>query len=227
MLLILKEGNKILLQNNSLISSINMVSILSKFVAKQFWHPEGVGWSFSTFLMNRMNQKQYKAVLEHIHVWPTDRVLDIGFGNGYLIKKILEQRPQMVYGIDISEDMVNMVSRKNEVLLWKKLDLRLADVQSLSFDTTFFDKIYTVNTLYFWKDSEKSFSEIERVLKFWGLFLNVIYTKEWLDSLSYTKHWFNKYSLEEVQHMTKKSGLQIVEVIPISQKAFCVISQKK
>ena len=116
--------------------------------------------------MNRMNQKQYQAVLDNINVELSDAILDIGFGNGYLLEKLLQQSPQKLAGIDISQDMVDTVSKKyQKEIKAHQLDISLADVQALPYEDESFDKIYTVNTVYFWDTIEQSFSEVERVLK--------------------------------------------------------------
>ena len=174
-----------------------------------------------------MDKKQYQAVLDTINIQLTDTILDIGFWNGYLMKKLLKYQPKRISWIDISQDMVDKVSRKyQKEIANHQLDISLTDVKNLPYEDGSFDKIYTVNTLYFWDDVEKSFTEIERVLKSWGIFLNVVYSKERLDSLSYTKYWFSRYSLEDIQKFTKNAGLSIKEIIPISKKAFWIIAVK-
>ena len=198
-----------------------------KYVWEQFRKPMWLGGDFSTLIMNQMNKKQYQSVLDTINIQLTDTILDIGFWNWYLIKKLLKYQPKKISWIDISQDMVNKVSRRYQKEIESfQLDISLSDVKNLPYEDGSFDKIYTVNTLYFWDDPESAFSEIVRVLKNWGFFLNVIYSKEWLDSLSYTKYWFSKYSLEDIQIFTETSGLSIKEIILISNKAFCIVAMK-
>jgi hypothetical protein len=40
----------------------------------------------STKTMNIINQEQYTSVLENLNLVSNDIIMDIGFGNGYLIK---------------------------------------------------------------------------------------------------------------------------------------------
>ncbi|MDR0912977.1 MAG: hypothetical protein LBM96_10305, partial [Methanobrevibacter sp.] len=61
-----------------------------------------------------------------------------------------------------------------------------------------------------------------------GIFLNVIYSKEWLSKLKVTDNYFNKYSIDEIKTLTKCSGLEIIDIIEIDkEKAFGIISKKK
>ena len=56
-----------------------------EYVGNNFRNPNGIGGKITTKIMNIMNQKQYKAVLDNINLENNDVLLDIGFGNGYLI----------------------------------------------------------------------------------------------------------------------------------------------
>jgi ubiquinone/menaquinone biosynthesis C-methylase UbiE len=158
---------------------------------------------------------------------PDNVVLDIGFGNGYLIKKLFEQNvPITIHGIEISNDMINKVTTKNKQNIENgTLKLVLENISKTSFEENMFDKIYTVNTIYFWNELEKSFSEIKRILKSGGIFINVIYTKEYLDKIVYTSYGFNKYSAEEIKSITENNRMKVIETIEIQKnKSYCIIS---
>jgi ubiquinone/menaquinone biosynthesis C-methylase UbiE len=201
----------------------------TKYVAKQFGNPAGFGGTIVHFIMNKQNTQQYNAVQGSINIQPTDIILDIGFGNGYLIKKLLEQNPKKVYGIEISQDMLNKVRHKlKRVISEGNLDLCLANIKKLPYNDTFFDKICTVNTVYFWDDTESSFAEIERILKPNGIFINVFYSKELLDKMHHAQYGYSKYSIDQIIGMTEKSGLKIIRVIEIQKDvSFCIIAEKQ
>jgi len=204
------------------------MKLIYKYIARQFSNPIGFGGKISTFVMNRLNQKQYKAIVENIDIKETDTILDIGFGNGYLIRKLSNKNPQKMYGIEISPDMLHMTIKKN----WKKVEegkvqLLLANVQDLPFENSSIDKVYTVNTVYFWQDIHKGFSEIKRILKPNGIFLNVMYLREWLDELPITQYGFSKYTIEQIKKVTTESGLKIERIFEIqSGKSICIIAKK-
>jgi len=89
------------------------MKLIYKYIAQQFGNPTGFGGKISTFIMNCLNRKQYKTVVENIDIQETDTVLDIGFGNGYLLRKLSNKNPQKICGIEISADMLNSTIRKN------------------------------------------------------------------------------------------------------------------
>jgi ubiquinone/menaquinone biosynthesis C-methylase UbiE len=159
---------------------------------------------------------------------PNNTVLDIGFGNGFLIKKIFKKNiPVKIYGIEISQDMVNKVSSKYKKYVNNgNLLLKLENIEKTSFENNLFDKICTINTIYFWEDFGKCFSEIKRILKPNGLFLNVIYTKDYLNKIIYTKYGFKKFTAEEIVNITKENGMEIINTIEIvKNKSYCIVSK--
>ena len=92
------------------------------YVGNNFRNPNGISGKITTKIMNIMNQRQYKAVLDNINLENNDILLDIGFGNGYLINKLLKKNNNIkIFGIDISKDMVNIVSKKYKQSLVSKI----------------------------------------------------------------------------------------------------------
>lgn len=202
--------------------------IYYKFLSSQFSNPHGIFGSILATYMNHLHKKQYQTILNNINIKKTSTILEIGFANGYLIKKILSKTPEKVYGIDISEDMVNNTKKKlKKDVENKKIELKVADVKDLPFENDLFDRIYTVNTMYFWDNPGKSFLEIKRTLKEGGIFLNCLHSKEALSNSKVTEYNFNKYSINEIEEMNNEAGLTIIDIIEIENtKSFCIISKK-
>jgi len=206
-----------------------MIKKFIKYIGNNFRKPNGIGGKITTKLMNLMNQKQYKAVLDNISLETNDILLDIGFGNGYLINKLFKMNNNVkIYGIDISNDMVNIVSQKYKQYIDNNcLKLLLENINDeTTFENDMFSKIYTVNTIYFWNDLNKCFSEIKRILKPNGIFINAIYTKEYLDKTEFSKYGFIKYSKEDMLKLTEENGMKIKNIVEIKKnKSYCIISE--
>lgn len=200
---------------------------ITKNIAEQFGKPTGIGGIISTFIMNRMNQTQYKCVINNLNCSQKDRILDIGFGNGYLIKHLAKNNKGNFYGIEISDDMLKAASKRNSDFIKQgKIHLTKGNVMDIPFENSFFDKIYTVNTIYFWESLDKSLSEIKRVLKPNGIFINAIYSKQWLDNAKFTQYGFLKYTPEELEEATLRNGLNVFQVIETKKNiSYCIISK--
>lgn len=201
---------------------------ITKYIGEQFGKPTGIGGKISTFIMNRMNQKQYRGVINELGACPKDKILDIGFGNGYLINKLATENSGKYYGIEISEDMIKIASKRNhQHIQTKKVTLEKGDALNMDFKDEFFDKVYTVNTVYFWSDLSKGLSEVSRVLKPNGIFINAIYSKEFLDKIRYTKYGFSKYTPKEIEEVALLNGFNVVKTIETKlDSSYCIILQK-
>lgn len=200
---------------------------ITKYIAEQFGKPTGIGGIISTFIMNRMNQIQYKSVMNNLNCSEKDRILDIGFGNGYLINTLAKKNEGEFYGIEISDDMLKTGCKRNSKLIKQgKVHLTKGNVMDIPFQNSFFDKVYTVNTVYFWENLDKSLSEIKRVLKPNGAFINAIYSKQWLDGIKYTQYGFSKYTPRELEEATLRNGLNVFKVIETRKNiSYCIISK--
>lgn len=83
--------------------------VMSKFVeylSNQCGNPHGLIGRIMTWTMNRANNAMYKGVVNELEIQDNLRVLDVGFGNGYLETLIIQKGKCYIEGIDISEDMV-------------------------------------------------------------------------------------------------------------------------
>lgn len=204
------------------------MKFIYKYIAKQFKNPTGLGGQLATSIMNSQNKKLYQSVINNINIQKTDTVLDIGFGNGNLIQELLKENPEKFYGIDISSDMINLVSKRNRKEIDKgRLQLAFGNVQDMPLEDSSIDKAYTVNTVYFWQDIDKGFSEVKRVLKPNGIFLNVFHLKKLLDQLPISQYGYSKYTSEQIEKITIQNGLKVMNILEIDPgKSICVIAKK-
>ncbi len=189
----------------------------TEYIARQFSNPAGFGGMLSTFFMNHLNRLQYTSVISEVAPLADRTILDIGFGNGYLLKHLARYYENRYYGVDISSDMLTVAHKRNKRFIASgMMKLAKGSVDNLPFADNFFDLAYTVNTVYFWSDLEKGLAETYRVLMPGGAFVNVIYEKEWLDKIPYTRHGFSTYTIEELIESASKIGYA-VETIEIKK----------
>jgi len=121
---------------------------LTKYIAEQFGNPSGIGGKISTLIMNMTNQKQYNTVIQKLNISANEKILDIGFGNGYLIHKLAEKFKALFWGIDVSEDMLNTAIKRNKRAIEQgNMKLQVGNVSEMEYEACFFDKVYTVKYL--------------------------------------------------------------------------------
>lgn len=204
------------------------MSKFTEYIGRQFGDPHGVVGKICCIIMNVINKRMYLKVVDEVRLSGGEKLLDIGYGNGYLLQKLYKKAKAELYGIDISEDMKTQAeNRCKNAKSDGRLFLRVGDCCDLPYDDEMFSAVTSVNTVYFWSDTVKGLSEIRRTLKTGGSFYNIVYTKEFLDKLSYTKKGFRKFSPEELTELGRKSGFDNIEVRDIIKgKSFAVIYTK-
>ena len=204
------------------------MSKFTEYIGSQFGNPRGFAGKVCCILMNIINKAMYKKTVSIMEISSDGNLLDIGYGNGYLLKCVYKKTKANLYGIDISEDMKKLAAKRNKKASDDgKLFLDIGDCCDLKYADDFFEAVTSINTVYFWEDTTKGLSEIRRTLKAGGSFYNVVYTKEWLDKLSYTDKGFKKFRPDELVALGKSAGFENIQVKNIVKgKSFVVIYTK-
>lgn len=215
------------IKENGIHGEVNMGKF-TEYIGSQFGNPHGFVGKICCVIMNVINRAMYKNTVSAMDIKSGDKVLDIGYGNGYLLQLIYKKCNAELYGIDISEDMKIQATKRNKKAVKNgQLFLRVGDCCDLPYEDNMFSGVSSINTVYFWNDTIKGLTEIKRVLKPNKSFYNVVYTKEWLDALSYTKKGFKKYEPAQLVEFGKAAGFEKIEVRDIvKEKSFVVIYTK-
>ena len=200
----------------------------TKYVSSQFKNPRGFGGVIISIIQNVLNRAMYNDAATIVSLKHDDRVLDIGYGNGYLLQILYNKQVVDLYGIDISDDAKKMATKKNKKAFRDNhLHLSVGDCCSLPYEESTFDAVTSINTIYFWNDTVKGLSEIRRTLKNGKSFYNIVYTKEYLDTIKYTQIGYKKFELNELKEYGKQAGFENVETKKIMNgKGFVVIYTK-
>ena len=199
-----------------------------KMIGQQFANPHGfVGWVCCK-IMNVINNKMYKSVVKQIEADGSATVLDVGYGNGYLLQLLDKKFACNLYGVEVSPDVEKLAYKRNKKSVdGGRIRLLQADCCDMPFEQQTFDFVTSVNTVYFWQDTVKGLSEIHRVLKDGGVFYNAVYSREWLQKLAYTKEGFKFFDRQDYVDLGKRAGFAKVEIVDIKRgKNFVVVYTK-
>lgn len=136
-------------------------------LAKHLGNPEGAIGKAVTASLNKANAGSYSAALSKLGVNAHDRVIEIGFGNGREIPRIISQALDVTYfGLDVSETMVAEASEFNaEAVRASRVTIAHGVSTSIPVDAGAFDKALAMNTIYFWSNPVADLRELRRVLK--------------------------------------------------------------
>ncbi|MHC4477104.1 MAG: class I SAM-dependent methyltransferase [Planctomycetota bacterium] len=147
-----------------------MLSTIGKVLKK--FHPEGIPWP-GTALYNAVSktnifQRHYELISRDLLTYCSEgRVLDIGTGPGWLLKKLREASPKFqITGLDISASMVAK-ARKNikQAGLSDVINIEQGQADSMPFADCSFDMAVSTGSIHHWKDPTSGLNEIYRILK--------------------------------------------------------------
>ncbi len=183
---------------------------------KKIWNEIAPTW-------NKYRSKTPKIVGEFLKD-KKGKVLDVGCGSGrnFVVQECLE-----FYGIDFSEEMIELAKEKAEKLRMKA-ELKVGEADKLSFKDNFFDYVicFAVINCILTKEKRKNIlEEIYRVLKkggnvlisSWGRHSERLNNKEKECFISWKVSKDKKvarytyiYDLEELENEAKKIGFKII-----------------
>lgn len=178
-------------------------------LAKQLRKPEGDAGVSVGKIMNEGNAGMYQLTFEMLGLEVGDKVLEIGFGNGKFIPELLSLSADILYtGIDYSDTMVESASQFIEESAISNAEVIQASVSKIPFLDGSFNRIFTINTLYFWPDPDKDILEIKRVLADSGCFCMAFRPPEVLEKTGLINHGFISYTLEQVVDLFNETGFK-------------------
>jgi ubiquinone/menaquinone biosynthesis C-methylase UbiE len=140
---------------------------------KQGAKPTGLIGEIIGRLMNKFHTSLYIDYFKDNLPKENSSILDIGCGGGEFLKFLYDSNDSyLLYGLDHSPEMIELSSKINKRVIEKKrLKLMQGSVTNIKLDNSQLDLITAFETVQFWPDTDKSFLEINRLLKIGGQFL--------------------------------------------------------
>lgn len=165
--------------------------------------------------MNVGNELINRRAIAQLSVQPGDRVLELGPGNGFFARAIVGVDASVRYvGCDRSAVMVQQANQLNADLDESgQCRFVLRDGPTLPFADHSFDKLLTVNTLYFWDDPAAELAEIRRVLVPGGLLVIGIRPRWVMEPIPFVQFGFTTYEPDEVAHLLTAHGFQRAAIL--------------
>lgn len=188
---------------------------MQQFLAAQLRQPQGwFGSVVMSRILNRVNGKIVDATLALLAARPEHDVLEIGFGGGSAMRRLARRASSgVITGVDISPEMVQRAQRQFQSEIQSgRVRVQLGDIARLPFGDSAFDRVFTVNTIYFWPDTMQGLAEIYRVLRPAGIAAISIRSRDKMAKRGVTKHNFTLFSADEVANFMRGTGFRDVSV---------------
>ena len=186
-----------------------------KAIAGQLRQPKGEYAIRVGEKMNESNADINLTTIEALNLSTGDNILEIGMGNGYFVKDILLSGNLIKYtGCDISEIMVDQACKHNEQFIKSgQVQFHLSNADNLPFANETFDKVFSVNTIYFWDDQQSALSEIGRVLKPKGQITISVRPKSVMEHYPFVKYGFAMFTKNDLIDLLAENNFKITQIV--------------
>lgn len=184
-------------------------------IAKRLSRPSGlVGRFVLGPFWNHRNVALNDFAYAQLAVEPGDRVLEVGFGGGYLLDRIAGAMTRgSVVGIDASPSMIAYArGRLGSHVRSGRLELACASAESIPFCEGSFDKACSVNSIFYWQDPSRVCRELARILAPGGRLVLVFTEKASLESKGFARAGLRLYESEEVRKLLAHAGFRELSV---------------
>lgn len=152
-------------------------------------------------------------VIAKMQLAPTDNVLDVGCGTGWLSRRLAQFVPDgRVIGMDISDEMIRAARRASQD--FENVLFVTGEVGEIPWDANFFSHAISVESSYYWPDPAAGIKELFRVVAPGGrlrILINYykdnVHCHQWGDLLAVQTHLL---SAEEWGEMFRGAGFSKV-----------------
>lgn len=185
---------------------------VSQFMANQYANPSGLFGRFVTArLLNNANKLSNAHVLSALDLQPDSTILEVGFGGGDLLLNMATTHPSATLnGVEYSTAMIERLGRKlGRIDRDQPVTLSEGVAQSLPFPNATFDRVCSVNTIYFWPELDSGFREIARVTQPGGIVVLGFGANEQLRDAGYEAKGFKLYPVNDILDGLTASGFDI------------------
>ncbi|MBI3611197.1 MAG: class I SAM-dependent methyltransferase [Nitrospirae bacterium] len=186
-----------------------------EFIAKQSRCPSGLFGLLLARIMATETYRENMAALQLMNLQPEDKVLEIGCGHGRTIAQAVAKTPQgFVAGLDISETMVQMATRHNRRWIKEgRVEIKHGNSISIPYPDCYFDRVFSVHTIYFWSNPINDLREIKRVMKKDSCLILGFKPKEEKVAAEFPSSIYKFYSTDEVVLIMETAGYEHVQII--------------
>lgn len=180
-------------------------------LAAQLGNPSGEKGIEVAEMMNETNIGMTKNSISNLQLSPGDAVLELGHGNAGHLDFLFSQANDIQYtGLEISSLMHEEAKQSNHAQIESgKARFLLYDGGKMPLENHSIDKVFTVNTIYFWKDPKMVFAELSRILKPEGTFALTFAHRSFMEMLPFTAFGFTLYNPDEILKIISETNFQL------------------
>ncbi|MCZ6596790.1 MAG: methyltransferase domain-containing protein [Planctomycetota bacterium] len=105
-----------------------------------------------------------EQVIDAMDIRPGERILDLGCGTGWATRILAQRAPgAQAVGVDVSPKMIARADELHSLRIRARYDV--GSFEELDFPEASFDRVFSMEAIYYAQDLDRALSELCRVLK--------------------------------------------------------------
>lgn len=183
-----------------------------KELAAQLRQPAGEMGKEVGHMMHASNIGMTSNAIRHLQLQDGERVLELGYGNGSHLPYLMQQAAGLSYqGLDISPLMQQeAIVLHQDLVTGGQAVFSLYEGRKIPFEDDSFDKLFTVNTIYFWESPQELLQDLYRVLKPGGLFSLSFAAASFMQQLPFVRYGFELYDTGKASALIGTTAFRII-----------------
>lgn len=189
---------------------------MAEYINRQASLPNGVfGW-FLGKVWRIEHRRANERALALLGIEPSHSVVELGCGSGAALAKATERAAGgHVLGLDVSETMVAMAaSRNREAVERGAVSARRVDGVNLGLEPASVDRIFSVHTLYFWKDVQRILRQFRESLRSQGRLVLTFRPEGAAIPKRFREPTYRFYTELEVEQLLIHAGFRDIRLVP-------------
>lgn len=155
--------------------------------------------------MHASNIGMTLATIDLLNIESRSTVVELGHGNCGHLDVLMSTADEIQYfGFEVSQTMYEEASKLNT---YSKASFVTYNGTNIPHPTASVTCVFSVNTIYFWKNPSKLLREIERILKPGGRCIVTYANADFMEQLPFVRTKFKLYDSKEIQDLIATSPL--------------------
>ena len=176
------------------------------------WHSES-----ERYVKKFLNDENvyYKKYLDLFKNSKITNVLDVGCGNGWLVRELLNRGVESGIGLDISPEMIVVANQANQ--FGSRENYVVGNGEAIDLPDASIDCITNIESLYYYPKPEAALKEWARITKSGGqlammmdLYVENPATHNWIEALDVPVRLF---AMRELQQLLEANGWTAVQLV--------------
>ena len=175
-----------------------------------------MGTEQSGTVYGKWSFRRHIQMLDTLSLSPVSIAIDVGCGNGWLVRELLTRGVKTGIGLDISPKMISVAHQSSR--FGDRERYVVGNGEAIELPTASVDCITNIESLYYYPKPEQALKEWARIAKsgaqlaiMMDLYVENSATHTWIDALEVPVHLFSMIDLKDLLERNGWSKIEMVQ----------------